>query len=185
METYFIADCHFGHKNIIKYCNRPYYSTEEMDEDIINKWNKKVCKNDKIYIIGDLFYYSLNNVESVLNRLHGKKTLIRGNHDDFFLKKINGNRFFEEITMYREMQLGKNFLTLCHYPMYSWRNSRRENSYLVFGHVHNNKDMFWFDYYCQNDRTLNAGVDINNFEPVNFDELKNNNYNFKELYRVC
>ena len=57
METFFISDCHFGHKNIIKYCNRPYFSVEEMNEDIISKWNKKVAKNDLIYIIGDLFYF--------------------------------------------------------------------------------------------------------------------------------
>ena len=110
--------------------------------------------------------------------------LIRGNHDDFFLKKINPKNYFVDVSLYMEMSLGKNKLTLCHYPMYSWRNSRRDNSYLVFGHVHNNKDMYWFDYYCQNDKTLNAGVDINNFEPVNFDELRKNNEEFKRCYRV-
>ena len=87
METFFIADCHFGHKNVIKYCDRPYSSIEEMDEDMIEKWNKKVHKNDKIYIIGDLFYFKIDNVISILDRLKGKMTLIRGNHDDFFLKK--------------------------------------------------------------------------------------------------
>ena len=44
--------------------------------------------------------------------------------------------------------------------------------------------MFWFDYHCQNNKALNAGVDINNFEPVNFDELKKNNEYFKECHRV-
>lgn len=185
METFFIADCHFGHKNIIKYCDRPYSSVEEMDEDIIQRWNKKVHKNDKVYIIGDLFYFQIDNVVSILDRLKGKLTLIRGNHDDFFLKKINPHKYFTDIEYYLEMPLRENKLTLCHYPMYSWRNSRKKNSYLVFGHVHNNKDMFWFDYYCQNDRALNAGVDINNFEPVSFDELKQNNKEFKRCYHVA
>lgn len=184
METFFISDCHFGHKNVIKYCNRPYSSVEEMDEDIISKWNKKVHKNDIVYIVGDLFYFKINNAISILDRLKGKLTLIRGNHDDFFLKKINVNKYFQNVSLYEEISLRENKITLCHYPMYSWKNSRRQNSYLVFGHVHNNKDMFWFDYYCQNDKTLNAGVDINNFEPVNFDELKQNNEEFKRCYRV-
>lgn len=102
----------------------------------------------------------------------------------FFLKKINVNKYFQNVSLYEEISLRENKITLCHYPMYSWKNSRRQNSYLIFGHVHNNKDMFWFDYYCQNDKTLNAGVDINNFEPVNFDELKQNNKEFKRCYRV-
>lgn len=184
MDTFFIADCHFGHKNVIKYCNRPYLSIEDMDEDLIYKWNKKVHKNDKVYIIGDLFYFKIDNATSILDRLKGKLILIRGNHDDFFLKKINVNKYFENIFLYEEISLRENKLTLCHYPMYSWKNSRKQNSYLVFGHVHNNKDMFWFDYYCQNEKALNAGVDINNFEPVSFDELKQNNKEFKRCYCV-
>ena len=114
METYFISDCHFGHKNIIKYCNRPYSSIEEMDEDLINRWNKKVHKNDIIYIVGDLFYFSIENAKSVLDRLKGRKHLIRGNHDDFFLKQINPDRYFVSISLYNEISLGKNKLTLCH-----------------------------------------------------------------------
>ena len=184
METYFISDCHFGHKNVIKYCNRPYFSVEEMDEDMISKWNNKVHRNDLIYIVGDLFYFQIDNAVQILNRLKGKKILIRGNHDDFFLRKIDANRYFQEISLYMEISLREKKLTLCHYPMYSWRNSRKKDSFLIFGHVHNNQDMFWFDYYCQNDRTLNAGVDINNFEPVNFDELKQNNEEFKRCHRV-
>ena len=184
METFFISDCHFGHKNIIKYCDRPYSSVNEMDEDMIQKWNKKVHKNDNVYIIGDLFYFQIDNITSILNRLKGKKILIRGNHDDFFLKKININKYFVDVLYYQEIRLRRNELTLCHYPLYSWKNSRRSNSYLIFGHVHNNRDMYWFDYYCQNDKALNAGVDINNFEPVSFEELNNNNNNFKRCYRV-
>ena len=184
METFFISDCHFGHKNIIKYCNRPYTSIEEMDEDLIDKWNKKVHKNDIIYIVGDLFYFKVDNVSSILDRLKGKKFLIRGNHDSFFLKKIDQTKYFIDVLSYYETSLRDNQLTLCHYPMYSWKNSRKKNSYLIFGHVHNNKDLYWFDYYCQNDKTLNAGVDVNNFEPVNFDELKQNNNEFKRCYRV-
>ena len=184
METYFISDCHFGHKNVIKYCNRPYSSVEEMDEDMISKWNNKVNRNDLVYIVGDLFYFQIDNVVQILNRLKGKKILVRGNHDDFFLKRIDTNKYFQEISLYMEISLRGKKLTLCHYPMYSWKNSRKKDSFLIFGHVHNNQDMFWFDYYCQNDRTLNAGVDINNFEPVNFDELKQNNEEFKRCYRV-
>ena len=50
---YYTSDLHFGHKNIIKYEDRPFSSIEEMDEALIDKWNKKVKKNDEVYILGD------------------------------------------------------------------------------------------------------------------------------------
>ena len=56
METFFIADCHFGHKNIIKYCDRPYSSVEEMDETILNNINKTVFPSDTLYILGDFTF---------------------------------------------------------------------------------------------------------------------------------
>ena len=54
---YFIADLHFGHNNIIKLCNRPFSSVDEMDEAFISAWNAKVKKKaDTIYIVGDLVW---------------------------------------------------------------------------------------------------------------------------------
>ena len=52
-RQFFIADTHFGHKNIIEYENRPFLTTEEMDNALIVNWNKTVKKTDKIFILGN------------------------------------------------------------------------------------------------------------------------------------
>lgn len=49
--VYFISDLHLGHRNILKLCNRPFSSIEEMDEIIIDNWNNKVHRDDTVYIM--------------------------------------------------------------------------------------------------------------------------------------
>ena len=63
---YFIADLHFGHKNIIKLCDRPFSSIEEMDEEFISTWNAKVKKKaDTVYIVGDLVWEKAEPLEYI------------------------------------------------------------------------------------------------------------------------
>ena len=53
---YFTADTHFDHANIIRFCNRPFATVEEMNETLIANWNRKVHGNDTVYILGYKFY---------------------------------------------------------------------------------------------------------------------------------
>lgn len=53
---YFTADTHFGHKNVIRFCDRPFASAEEMDEVMIKNWNSRVRGKDIVYILGDMFF---------------------------------------------------------------------------------------------------------------------------------
>lgn len=79
-SKFYISDLHLGHKNILAFDNRPFFSLEEMTETIISNWNSVVSKNDSVYVLGDMFW---NNAEIpiVLPRLNGVKYLIKGNHD--------------------------------------------------------------------------------------------------------
>ena len=90
MTKWFTSDLHFGHRNVIPYCNRPYKDVDEMHEALIKIWNDTVQEGDLVYVIGD---FSLNPKWSkeVLPKLKGDKILIPGNHDACFKFPPKGN----------------------------------------------------------------------------------------------
>jgi len=108
---WFTADQHYGHTNIIKYCNRPFKNIEEQDEALIKNHNDVVDENDDVYIIGD---FAFRNVREYSNKLKGKLHLIIGNHDKASLKEKN---CFESIKQYDIINIGNKPVVLCHYAM--------------------------------------------------------------------
>jgi|LSQX01.2.fsa_nt_gb calcineurin-like phosphoesterase family protein len=177
---YFTSDLHLGHKNIIKLCHRPFASLEEMDETLVSNWNQVVTNGDTVYIIGDLMFRTQNHPLDVLKRLRGKKNLILGNHDRGWLNKIEAADFFKSVESYSEISDGKRKLALCHYPMMSWGGTGK-GSYLIHGHIHNNRDAAYWPLLASMDHALNASVEINLYKPVTFDQLVENNDIFKQL----
>ena len=177
--VYFTADTHFGHNAIIRMCGRPFEDVNEMNRALIDLWNARVHGDDTIYIVGDMFY-RCTDVESILRRLHGRKRLILGNHDESWLKQADYGRYFISIDHYLEISDGAHALTLCHYPMVTWKHDHR--SYMIHGHIHANTDADFWPLLRERERALNAGVDINGYQPVTFDELIANNRCFKELH---
>lgn len=175
--NYYIADTHFGHENVIKFCNRPFLSVEEMNEKLIENWNSKITNGDKVYILGDMFY-RCDNVEEILVKLKGKKHLILGNHDTWLDKK-ELHKYFVSIDKYLEINDGKNLLILSHYPMLSFKRENRKNTFMIHGHIHNDTDIDFFPLLKSRVNVLNAGVEINNYMPVTLDELIENNEKFK------
>lgn len=95
--------------------------------------------------------------------------------------KVDLNRYFISVDLYLELSDGAHALTLCHYPMLTWKHTRR--SYMIHGHIHadTNAD-FWPLIQCR-ENVLNAGVDNNSYRPVTFDELVENNRRFKEEHK--
>lgn len=175
--NYFTSDLHLGHRNIIRLCNRPFATIEEMDETLIRNWNAKVTNGDPVYILGDLLFRNEKPAEEYLKQLKGKKHLIIGNHDRDWVKKCNLKDFFESVNNLHFISDGKRQMTLCHYPMMSWPHMTR--CYMVFGHIHGNTDADYWPLIRENDLMLNAGADVNGFAPVTFEEMQENNYRHK------
>ena len=67
---FFTSDLHLGHENCIRLCNRPFSSIEEMDETLIENWNRKITGKDTVYILGDLIYRNQKPPEEYLRRVH-------------------------------------------------------------------------------------------------------------------
>ncbi|MDD4120571.1 MAG: metallophosphoesterase family protein [Clostridia bacterium] len=172
---YYTSDLHLGHANIIKLCSRPFYCLEEMNEALINNWNKAIHNDDTIYIVGDLMFRTTNTrPEDYLNRLKGKKHLIIGNHDKSWLNQIDATKYFESVENVQIIATSYGKITLCHYPMMSF-----EGKYLIYGHIHGNKNDTYWSLLKTMENALNASVEINEYKPVNFDELVENNKKFR------
>lgn len=175
----FTADHHFGHSNIIRHCNRPFQSVGEMDAILLYNWNKAVKQQDTVYILGDLFFRNVSSAETYLVQMNGKKHLIIGNHDKDWMKKTDLSQYFESVEHMMEISDGSHKITLCHYPMMAW-NGVAKGSYMIHGHIHNNMDADYSTLIRNMPTLLNAGVEINNYKPVTFNELLENNRKFKK-----
>lgn len=178
--VYFIADLHIGHQNVIRLNNRPFDCLDDMHECIITNWNAVVRPTDEVYIVGDVAYRSQIDIVKFLNNLNGIKYLIVGNHDRKNLKNPEFRKCFKDICDMTTINLNGVSIVLCHYPLGEWDGYYR-GAYHIHGHIHNNTGIKVYKYLKEEDRALNAGVDIINYTPVTFEQLIECNKIFKAL----
>ena len=127
---YYIADCHFYHKNLLtEMDNRDFKSVEQMNEVMIEKWNKKVHARDEVVILGDLSLGNGQETNEILCRLKGRLYLIRGNHDERYLrdKDFDASRF-EWVKDYAEIHDNKRKIVLMHYPIFCYNGQFRRGA---------------------------------------------------------
>lgn len=137
--NYYISDQHYSHYNVMaKFDKRPFNSTQEMDATMMKNWNNIVTDNDTVYILGDFSWETQGGWKNRLNALHGKKVLIIGNHD--YKRMKDARKLFEEVTPYKEVFDGNYKVIMCHYPILAYNKSYNENTFMLYGHVHNNTD---------------------------------------------
>lgn len=175
---YYIADTHFFHENIIRLCNRPFTDSREMNNYILDMWNKRVKPEDTVHIVGDVAYR--NNPEETiafLKKLKGKKLLIEGNHDTKMLAIPEFRALFSEIDQMKLVYDNGQRVFLCHYPMVEWPGYFSGTCH-VYGHIHNNTQNNAFRIVKDLPNAFNAGVDITGFTPMTLEELKEANRKF-------
>ena len=174
-KTWFTADTHFGHANVIKYDDRPFADLTEMEDEIIKRWNKKVKNGDTVWFLGDFaFSNKLDYIKPILKRLNGQKYMVMGNHD------TKSPQFYRDcgfIEVYNHPVILKDFFILSHRPMFITENMPYFN---IYGHVHNHSAFL--------DKTLNSCCVCCcrwNYEPIQieeFDGLNGSVITTKQLY---
>lgn len=161
---YLIADTHFYHKNIIKYCNRPFSSVEEMNQVMINNWNAIVTNDDIVIHLGDFCFPKyiegltykeryLLTVDELLVKLNGRKYILRGNHDPSY--ELLDECYWSGILT--SPYYFKKFV-LTHKPIETDRIN-------IHGHVHEKYPLYY-------DNKFNVSVDAINFRPISLKEIE-------------
>jgi calcineurin-like phosphoesterase family protein len=189
MANFFTSDYHFGHRNIIKYSNRPFRSSEEMDEVMIDNTNKVVGAEDTLYFLGDWTlpgrqYNFTDAAKRYRDRINCNHIVfIWGNHD----KKGRGNHNFTRLFKHcadiidheitdPDTKMNQR-IVMMHYAMRVWDKSHR-GTWMLYGHSHNSlpddPNALSFDVGVDGAAAYfgNGVLKPENYRPMSFTEVK-------------
>lgn len=188
-NTFFIADTHFGHANILAFDNRPFTDINIHDETLIENWNNKISIHDECWILGDISWHNATKTNIILSKLNGIKHLIIGNHDHKLLRNRDFQSQFQSIQDYKELRIpsmsgpGSETLVLSHYPNPCF-NSHYYGAYHFYGHVHNSYEWAMMEHlkrqseelYDKPCNMINIGAMLPyiNYKPLTFEEIVDN-----------
>ncbi len=126
MTTWFTADLHLGHRNIIDYCSRPFADVDAMNVALIERWNEVVAADDTVWVVGDFALGKLADTLPLVDLLHGRKVLVAGNHDrcwDGHGRRADGwtERYldagFDEVRQgSTRIDIDGTSVVMCHFP---------------------------------------------------------------------
>jgi calcineurin-like phosphoesterase family protein len=176
-QTWFTADLHFGHQNIIGYCNRPFDGVSSMNDALIRNWNETVGENDIVYVLGDFALGTIADTLPLAAELSGRKILVAGNHDrcwaghghtaDGWLERYLDAGFDEVLQGVVRLNLGEQQVLMCHFPYagdsddadrFVEHRPTDHGEWLLHGHVH--------DRWAQLDLMINVGVEVAGYRPI-------------------
>lgn len=186
-NLFFTSDTHFGHKNIIKYSNRPFRTVDEMDSALIDNINETVPHDGVLYHAGDFAFGDADFIRSILDRIACRVIFIDGNHDGEMRGDVRGKLDplsarttrgtplpgikqksvpgLELRVTDSDVPRGEQLIYLCHYPSITW-NRAHHGSWMLHGHCHGNLK------YPFKGRIMDIGVDPNGYKPVSYEDVK-------------
>ena len=164
-SVFLVSDTHFGHAGVCRFMRndgvtklRPWDNPEEMDEEMVKRWNETVKPTDKVYHLGDVVIN--RKALSIMKRLNGDKVLIRGNHDIF--RDDEYRQYFRELRAYHVMR----GMILSHIPIHTESLGRFGTN--IHGHLHANRVMNGNEidirYHC-------VCVEQTDYTPILFEDV--------------
>jgi len=178
-QIWFTSDLHFGHKNIIRFSNRPFKDENHMTEELIKAWNEVVDEDDDVYCMGDISLTNAENTQNILYRLNGNIHLIKGNHEKSALSKSYNRDRFVWVKDYFELKIDNptkdgnkhQMIVMCHYAFRVW-NKSHHGSWMLYGHSHDSMETEAWG------RSMDVGVDsafriLGEYRPFSLREIKN------------
>lgn len=181
-KVFFTADLHFGHENVIKFDERPFQTVEEMDAELVRRWNAKVGKGDLVYVLGDMIWKTRNSdAETLIRSLNGQIILIKGNHDRFLSNAkaknaLAGVKDYDDICV--KLEDGTERRVILFHQYIPFHIGHRHNGVHLYGHSHNTEEYSDEEFikrrlrlkgYSQ--QCYNVGCVHWNYEPVTLDEI--------------
>jgi calcineurin-like phosphoesterase family protein len=155
VRYFFTADEHYGHSNIIRYCNRPFEDVFEMNCELIKRHNEIISKDCIVIHAGDFsLLRKRNDVMEYVEQLNGYHVFLKGSHDTWITSPFLWEKTIEGM-----------YIVVCHYAMLTWPRSHY-GSRQLFGHSHGKLEHF------NRRKQYDIGVDNNNFYPVPFEEIR-------------
>jgi calcineurin-like phosphoesterase family protein len=177
MTTWFTADLHFGHANIIQYCARPFLDVDSMNNVLVDRWNESVKPADTVWVLGDVALGRIDETLELVGELNGRKVLLAGNHDRCW--SGHGDKSAPWIERYLDagfdevrhgevnITVGRRTMRASHFPYrgdshdhdrYVDHRPVDSGAWLLHGHVH--------ERWRQRGRMVNVGVDAWDYRPV-------------------
>jgi calcineurin-like phosphoesterase family protein len=171
MSNIFVtSDWHFNHNKPFIWETRGFNSIEEMNEKIIENYNKIVKDDDIVYVLGDCMLGELESGLQLISRLKGKKYLAYGNHcTDNRLTAFKEEGVFEDIQMGYRIKFKKTLFIATHYPTIV-ANGNENKTLNLYGHTHQ-KTNFYQDNSGIRTYMYHVGVDSHNNTPVNLENI--------------
>lgn len=180
-KLFFSSDQHFGHKNVLNFCKRPFINVKEMNQALIDNWNSVIGHDDIVFVLGDMFWFhSRHEISKLIRKLNSKEIyIVPGNHCKRTAYELCDERviLLDDVSAIYLREEGKPQIIaeiiVSHCPLMTWPH-RDQGAYNLFGHIHSGP-------MCQNkidrdlplwDKQYDVGVDNNNYTPISFEEIK-------------
>lgn len=193
-RIFFTSDTHFGHANIIKFCQRPFLSpeeqaalvatgdlcvseeaTERMNAALLDAINALVDERDTLWHLGDWALGGSQGYQASCRHFRDRircrtVNIIWGNHDRQSIRDL-----FSQAESQTMISVAGQKIVLSHYAMAVWEDSHK-GAWHLYGHSHARAEP-WLDEHMPGRRSLDVGVDnaarlLGAYRPWSFEELQ-------------